>query len=241
MRKLLDRWWIFVCGGITIFLLGLFIMNDLGMRMDERGNAKKYMKKIGDNVHPMLENIKIHADGNEYEVIIINSYFVNKHFDTDPFRLKTYLFQGRVDLNYYILKKGSEPLDEDYGHWCLTTTIPVKRDSIFGEYHIDGKLVSEVVWYNHVFHSVIYEFLDDYISNKNIEIIKEYRSKAMEKEDFEHENTLVFNNDGELKEEGKILISFITSDKVGKIKVTAKFEIKSTLGEKNLYITTERM
>jgi len=241
MRKILDKWWIFVCGGITIFMFGLFIVNDPGMRLDERGNAKKYMKKIGNNVHPMLENVKIHADGNEYEVKIINSYFKNKHYDTDSFKIKTYLYKGRVDINYYILKKGAEPLDKDENLWCLFRTIPVKRDSIFDGYHIDGKLVNEGVWYSHVFDSVIYEFLDEYLRNKNIKIIKEFGNEKMEREEFKHESNIVFTDDGELKEEGEILISFITSDKDGKIKVTGRFMIKSTLGEKNLYITTERM
>ncbi|WBW96500.1 hypothetical protein [Oceanirhabdus sp. W0125-5] len=236
MKKILDRWWIFVCGGIVIFMFGLFIMHDLNIQFD-----RKYMKKIGENVHPLIENIKIHADGNEYEVVIIDGYFKNRHFDNEPFNLKTRMFRGRVDINYYIMKKGCTPLSEDYKLWSLIATIPVKRDSLFNDYHIDGKLVNELPWYNYVFASLIDEFMDEYINNKDIEYIKELRREDIEREEYKYENTIIFNNNGELKEEGEVFKSYITSSTKGKMKVTAKLVINSALGEKDLYITTEKI
>jgi len=235
MRKILDKWWIFVCWGIAIFMVSMFIMIDLHVNID----GKSYMKKVGDNVHPMIENIKIHADGNEYEIVIIDGEFKNKRLDNKEFNLKARMYQGRAVINYYILKKGCEPLNEDYNLWCFYSIIPVKRDWIFSEYHIDGKAINEEIFYNWMYYFFIKNFVDGYLEHRDNEIYTGWETHNLKIEDNKSENNIVFTEKGEV--EGELLLSYIAIDKEEKIKVTARLVVENLKGDKDLYITTERI
>ncbi|MCM1989150.1 hypothetical protein [Oceanirhabdus seepicola] len=240
MKKVLDKWWIFVCWGISIFLVWLFIVNDPGVALDSTVNPKAYMKKLGNNVHPLIDNIKIYADGNEYEVVIIDGDFRNRRYDNYPFNLKTALYQGRADLNYYILKEGGIPLDEDYNLWCFSTIIPVKRDSVLSDYHIDGKAINETI--DHfIYCNFIWHFMDEYLEDGNKDRYTGWSCNNFEMEDYKKEDTIVFTESEEVEAEGELLITYTVIVNEEKVKVIARLVIESLKEDIDLYITTEIM
>ncbi|WBW96501.1 hypothetical protein [Oceanirhabdus sp. W0125-5] len=241
MKKILDRWWIFICWGIAIFLVLLMIASDLSMTIKQTITGEEYMKKVGNNVNPIIENIKIHADGNEYEVVIIDGEFKNVRYDNERLNFKTRMFEGRAVINYYILKKGCEPLDEDYNLWCFYLIIPVKRDSVLSEYHIDGKAINENIFYHQIYHNFIRNFIDDYLEDSDKERYTGWSCNNFERQDYKCENTIVFSDKGQVEGGGELLLTYTSIVNEEKIKVNARLVIESLKGDKDLYITTERI